>query len=498
MGWTGKFEQLFVGGDWVGSHSQDRLEVVNPATEETFATVPSASREDADAAVAAARVAFDSGPWPRMSLSDRLKILRRSRDLYAEHEEVIAGLISVEMGCPITLSRTFQAAAPRLILDTNLELAETYPFRSLRRASSGSALVTREPAGVVAAIVPWNVPQSIAMLKVAPALISGCTIIVKPAPETPLDIYLMADLLERSGLPAGVFNILPADRETSEYLVSHPGIDKVAFTGSTAVGRRVAALCGTALRRVTLELGGKSAAVFLDDADLDDAVERLRFGSLRNSGQVCSLKTRLVVSRRRERELLDRLVALVQSMPIGDPFDPATQIGPLVSARQRRVVENYIGIGTAEGARAVVGGGRPPGHDRGWYVEPTIFPNVLPGQRIAQEEIFGPVLTVLTYDHEDEAIAIANDSAYGINGAVFTGDLEHGLRVASRIRTGTVELNGSPAGLRAPMGGFKASGIGREQGYEGLDSYTEPRSIGISADLADRLEAEAPSVRELS
>jgi len=326
---------------------------------------------------------------------------------------------------------------------------------------------------------------------VAPALISGCTIILKPAPETPLDAYLIADLLERSGLPAGVFNLLPAGRETSEYLVSHPGVDKVAFTGSTAAGRRVAALCGNALRRVTLELGGKSAAVFLDDADLDDAVERLRFGSLRNSGQVCSLKTRLIVSKRREREFLDRLVALIESMPVGDPFDPATQIGPLVSTRQRNVVENYIGIGIAEGARVVVGGGRPSTHDRGWYIEPTVFANVLSGQRIAQEEIFGPVLSVLTYENEDEAVAIANDSSYGINGAVFTGDLEHGLKVAARIRTGTVELNGSPAGLRAPMGGFKSSGIGREQGYEGLASYTETRSIGITAGLADALEGEA-------
>jgi aldehyde dehydrogenase (NAD+) len=492
MGWTGRFDRLFIGGDWVGPQGQDRIEVINPATEKAIATVPSASPDDADAAVAAARNAFDSGPWPRMSLDDRLEILRRFRNLYAEHEEVIAKLISEEMGCPITLSRTFQAAAPRLILETYLELSETYPFQTVRRASTGSALVTREPVGVVAAVVPWNVPQSIAMLKVAPALVSGCTIILKPAPETPLDAYLMAELLDRAGLPAGVFNVLPADRETSEYLVSHAGVDKVAFTGSTTAGRRVAAICGDALRRVTLELGGKSAAVFLDDADLDEAVERLRFGSLRNSGQVCSLKTRLVVSKRKERQLLDRLVALVESMPMGDPFDPATQIGPMVSTRHRRVVQHFIDVGLGEGARAVVGGGHSSGHDHGWYVEPTVFADVLPSHRIAQEEIFGPVLAVLTYDNEDEAVAIANDSAYGLNGAVFTADLEHGLAVAGRIRTGTVELNGSPAGLRAPMGGFKSSGIGREQGYEGLDSYTETKSIGIPSDLADALEGNGP------
>ncbi|MDX6395823.1 MAG: aldehyde dehydrogenase, partial [Streptosporangiaceae bacterium] len=393
------------------------------------------------------------------------------------------------MGCPISLSRTFQAAAPRFILESYLELAETYPFRSVRRARTGVALVTREPVGVVAAVVPWNVPQSVTMQKLAPALLTGCTMVLKPSPETPLDAYLTAELLQQAGLPDGVVNVLPADRDTSEFLVSHAGIDKVAFTGSTVAGRRIAAICGKDLRRVTLELGGKSAAIFLDDADLDSAVEKLRFGSLRNSGQVCSLKTRLLVSKRREGELLDRLVALVESMPVGDPTDPGTQIGPMVTARHRKVVEGYIDVGRSQGARAVIGGGRPIGLDRGWYVEPTIFADVQPGDRIAQEEIFGPVLSVLTFEDEDEAVAIANDSPYGLNGAVFTADLDHGLLVASRIRTGTVELNGNPAGLYAPMGGFKCSGIGREQGYEGLDSYTEPRSIGVPPGLADALEA---------
>jgi acyl-CoA reductase-like NAD-dependent aldehyde dehydrogenase len=266
-------------------------------------------------------------------------------------------------------------------------------------------------------------------------------------------------------------------------------VDKVTFTGSTAAGRRIAAICGQDLRRVTLELGGKSAAIFLDDADLDAAIESLRYGSLRNSGQVCSLKTRLVVSRRREQELLDGLVALLDTMPVGDPSDPATQIGPMATARQRQVVENYIEIGRLEGAKTVVGGGRPQGLDRGWYVEPTIFAGVQPGARIAQEEIFGPVLSVLTYEDEDEAVAIANDSDYGLNGAVFTSDLEHGLEIAGRIRTGTVELNGNPAGLYAPMGGFKSSGIGREAGHEGFDPFTELRSIGIPKALADSLDA---------
>jgi acyl-CoA reductase-like NAD-dependent aldehyde dehydrogenase len=423
-----------------------------------------------------------------MTLSERLEVLRRFHSLYVDHNEALASVITEEMGCPISLSRTFQAGSPHLILQSYLELAETYPFKSVRRASSGSALVTREPCGVVAAVVPWNVPQSVTMLKLAPALISGCTMILKPSPETPLDSYLMADLLQRAGIPDGVVNFLPAEREISELLVSHPGVDKVAFTGSTAAGRRIAAICGKDLRRVTLELGGKSAAIFLDDADLDSAVESLRYGALRNSGQVCSLKTRLVVPKHREGEFLERLVALIESMPVGDPMDSTSQIGPMVSARHRGVVESYIDAGRSEGARVVMGGGRPEGLDSGWFVEPTVFTDVKPADKIAPEEIFGPVLVVLTYDDEEEAVAIANDSIYGLNGAVFTTDLDHGLSVAGRIRTGTVELNGNPAGLSAPIGGFKSSGIGREQGHEGLDSYTEPRAIGLPKQLADALE----------
>jgi acyl-CoA reductase-like NAD-dependent aldehyde dehydrogenase len=489
MVWAGRFDRLFVGGRWVEPSGQDKIDVISPATEQCVATVPSASATDVDRAVASAREAFDSGPWPRMSVADRLGVLRSFLSLYVEHEETIARIVTEEMGCPISLSRTFQAATPWHILESYLELAEGYAFRSTRRAATGAALVTREPVGVVASVTPWNAPQSVIMQKLAPALVTGCTVVLKPAPETPLDAYFLAELLQRAGLPDGVVNVLPAGRETSELLVSHPGIDKVAFTGSTAAGRRIAAICGRDLRRVTLELGGKSAAVFLDDADIDAAVEKLRFGSLRNSGQVCSLKTRLLVSKRRETELLDRLISLVESMPVGDPNDPETQVGPMVTARQREIVEGYIDIGRREGGRVVVGGGRPVGLDRGWYVEPTIFAGVKPEHRIAQEEIFGPVLSVLTFEDEDDAVAIANDSAYGLNGAVFTEDFERGLSVASRIRTGTVEINGSPAGLYAPMGGFKCSGIGREQGYEGLDSYTEPRSIGVPVDTLDALGA---------
>ena len=481
------YSQLFIGGSWVAPSKDEKIEVVSPFTEQVIARVAGASKEDADAAVTAARHAFDQGEWPRLTLAERLVVLRRVREAIAEQRDVMASVITEEMGCPITQSRPLQADIARVILDSYLELAPRYPFSSVRRSSSGNALVTREPVGVVAAIVPWNVPQAITMHKLAPALLAGCTVVLKPATATPLDAYLLAEMLQAAGLPEGVVNVVPADRDVSEHLVTHPGVDKIAFTGSTEAGRRIASLCGQDLRRVTLELGGKSAAVILDDADLDATVESLRLGSFRNSGQVCTAKTRLVVSRRRERELLDRLAELVASMPVGDPTDPATQIGPMASARHRQHVEGYIEIGRNEGAKVVVGGGRPPELDRGWFVEATVFSGVDPDMRIAQEEIFGPVLAVLAYDDEDEAVAIANNSSYGLAGSVFTADVEHGLEVARQIRTGTVELNGSPAGWHAPFGGFKNSGIGRESGLEGFDSYVETRSIGLPAELADRL-----------
>jgi aldehyde dehydrogenase (NAD+) len=488
MSWKGNFDRLFIGGEWVVPLASEQIDVVSPFTEQVIASVPSASKADMDRAVAAARTAFDEGSWSRTTLAERIAIIARWRDLMVANRDVIAETITDEMGCPITQSRVLQAANPAAILGTYLEVAGEYPFRSLRRSARGSSLVTREPVGVVAAVIPWNVPHAISVGKIAPALIAGCTVVLKPAPEAPLDAYLLAEMLLEAGVPAGVVNVVPADREASEHLVTHPGVDKVTFTGSTAAGRRIASFCGQDLRRVTLELGGKSAAVILDDADLDAAVEALRSGSLRNSGQVCSLKTRIVVSRRRETELLDRLVGLVESMPVGDPSDPSTQIGPLVSARQRGVVENYIEIGRREGARTMTGGGRPRGLDHGWFVEPAIFTDVEPDMRIAQEEIFGPVVSVLTYEDEDQAVAIANNSPYGLNGAIFTSDIEHGMDLARRIRTGTVELNGNSAGFRAPMGGVKCSGIGREYGPEGIDNYVEPKSVGLPEKTVDALE----------
>lgn len=483
MVWQGKYTELFIDGEWVAPVGDGTIEVVSPFTEQVIARVPAGGQGDIDRAVAAARDAFDNGPWPRMTLSERTEVLGRVSAEFAERESLVAELVTAEMGCPIQLSKKIQSRTARQRLDTFIELAPQYPFEAMRDSNPARALISREPVGVVAAIVPWNVPQAVTMVKLAPALLAGCTVVLKPSPETPLDAYLLAEMIQAAGLPRGVVNIVPADREVSEYLVRHPGIDKVSFTGSTAAGRRIAALCGHDLRRVTLELGGKSAAVILDDADLDAVVESLRLGSLRNTGQVCSAKTRIVVSRAREAELVDKLSAMAASMPIGDPMDPATELGPLVSARQRSRVEEYIEIGRAQGAKVALGGGRPAGLDRGWFVEPTVFAGVEASMRIAREEIFGPVLAVLAYDNEEQAVEIANDSDYGLNGAVFTSDPDHGLAVARQMRTGTVELNGSPVGAHAPTGGFKCSGIGRESGLEGFDAYVELQSIGLPPNL---------------
>jgi len=477
---------LFIGGEWVEPASANRIEVVSPVTEEVVASVPEGSREDIDRAVAAARRALESGPWPSMTLEQRVGILSRLRGLLVEHAEQLAQVITEEMGCPIAQSRAIQVVNPVRILDAYVEAAASYPFRSVRSSQHGRALVLREPVGVVAAVVPWNVPLSLTLQKLVPALLTGCTLVLKPSPETPLDAYVVARLLQEAGCPPGVVNIVPAGREVSEYLVSHPGVAKVTFTGSSAAGRRIAEVCGKDLRRVTLELGGKSASIILDDADLDQAVAAMRLGSFRNNGQICALKTRLLVPAARQAEFVDRVCALVDSLIIGDPRDPATDIGPLVSERQRKVVEGYIASGCNEGARLAKGGGRPD-IARGWYVEPTVFANVDPNAAIAQQEIFGPVVAVIPYASEEDAIAIANNSNYGLNGSVFTTDLERGLRVARRMATGTVELNGSSAGFQAPMGGVKLSGLGREFGPEGLDPFVEIKSIGLPAGLAESL-----------
>ncbi|QIX53865.1 aldehyde dehydrogenase [Rhodococcus sp. DMU1] len=477
-------ETLFIGGRWVKPDSDLTIEVVSPFTEEVVAKVPSGSRADIDRAVLAARTAFDQGDWAHAPLGERVDVLRRLSDLYAKNRDALAQLGTMQMGTPISLTESLQSALPRMILDSFTRLAQQYPWTEHRRSTNGQALVRRAPVGVVGAIVPWNAPQMVMMFKLVPALLAGCTVVLKPAPETPLDAYFLAEMLQEAGLPDGVVNVVPADREASESLVTHAGVDKITFTGSTAAGQRIGALCGQDLRRVSLELGGKSAAIILDDADLDTVMDAVKRGSFTNAGQACNAKTRILVSRDRQEEFANRFGAAADAIVLGDPMDRATEMGPLVTSRQRERVEGYIAQGHQEGARLVAGGRRPDTQQRGWFVEPTVFADVDPDARIAQDEIFGPVVAIIPYDDERQAVEIANNSAFGLSGSIFTSDPERALKIATRIRTGTVEINGCPPGNDAPMGGFKRSGIGRELGVEGIDSYVEYQSIGLPESLA--------------
>ncbi|SDK97352.1 betaine-aldehyde dehydrogenase [Nocardioides sp. YR527] len=472
-------DALFIGGTWTKPATDATIEVISPHSEEVVARVPEASVEDIDAAVAAARTAFEEGPWPRMSPEERIEIVQALSGLYAGRLGEMAEVITAEMGSTISFSNLAQAPAPWMQIEAFLAIAREFPWESRRPGSFGSDVVVRhEPVGVVAAIAPWNVPQFTVLSKLIPALLAGCTIVIKPAPETPLDTNLLAEMLIEAGVPEGVVSIVAAGREVGEHLVTHPGVDKVAFTGSTAAGRRIGALCGERLKRVSLELGGKSAAIVLEDADLAATLEGLKFTALMNSGQACVAQTRVLVPLERHDEIAGALAETVASMKVGDPSDPASEIGPMVARRQQERVEKYIALGQEEGARLLAGGtGRPAGLDTGWYVRPTVFAGVDNRMRIAQEEIFGPVLSVIPYGSVEEAVRIANDSDYGLAGTVWTADQEAGLDVARRVRAGTYGVNTYTMDFAAPFGGFKASGIGREFGPEGLAQYTELKSV---------------------
>jgi betaine-aldehyde dehydrogenase len=343
-------------------------------------------------------------------------------------------------------------------------------------------LVTKEPVGVVGAIAPWNVPLFIAAAKLAPSLLAGCSVIYKPAPETPFDAFRLAEIFAEAGLPKGVLSVVPAGREVSEYLVKHDGVDKISFTGSGVGGKRIASLCGERLKRCTLELGGKSAAIILDDADLATTMTQLLPNAIMNNGQACIAQTRILAPRSRYDEVVEAVVAGVGAMVVGDPMDPATEVGPVVAERQRTRIEGYLDSGREEGATVALGGGRPASQSKGWFVEPTVFSHVDNKMKIAQEEIFGPVLVVIPYDGDEQAVDIANDSSYGLCGSVWTGDNDRGLGVARQVRTGTYMLNAPvPIDFSTPFGGYKESGIGREFGPEGLESFLEKKSIALPA-----------------
>jgi aldehyde dehydrogenase (NAD+) len=470
-------EKLFVGGQWVEPISKDRLEVISPVTEEILLNYPEAGKADIDRAVAEARDAFDNGPWPRLAPAERARFLRQVAAHLTARLDEIANAWTLQVGAPIMLTKKLVGQNPGLF-NYYADLIEKYPFVDERRRDDGGKVkVIKEPVGVCAAITPWNAPMVLLSYKVAAGLAAGCTIVAKPSPETPLEAYILAECIEKAGLPPGVFNLVPAGRGGGDYLVRHKDIDKVAFTGSTAAGKHIAAVCAQRLARVSLELGGKSAAILLDDADFKAALPSLMIYSMPITGQVCFSLTRILVPERRKQEFLDMFLGAVSGIKVGDPFDPATQMGPLTMARQRTRVEGYIAAGKGEGARLACGGGRPKGLDKGYFVEPTVFTDVHPYMKIAQEEIFGPVVSVLTYSDEDDAIRRANNSAYGLSGAVYTADPERGYAMARRMRTGSVTVNGMIVDIKHPFGGFKQSGIGREGGIEGLDNYVETKTI---------------------
>jgi acyl-CoA reductase-like NAD-dependent aldehyde dehydrogenase len=477
-------DELFIGGRWSAPSTGRRIDVVSPHTEEPVAQVAAAGPEDVDAAVAAAREAFDSGPWPRLEPAERIAVLRRLAETYGERRAEMAETITSEIGAPISFAQRAQVGLPAMMMTAFCNLAESYPWSEARPGMYGADVhIRREPVGVVAAIVPWNMPQFLIITKLIPALLAGCTVVLKPAPESPLNALLLAEMIAAADLPPGVVSVLPGDGSVGEHLVKHALVDKVSFTGSTAAGKAVAAACAADLKRVSLELGGKSAAIVLDDADPAAVAAGVRSASLSNSGQICNALTRILVPAGRADEFTDALAAEMTSLVVGDPTDPSTQVGPLVAKRQQERVRGYIEAGQAEGARLVTGGtAMPDGLDKGWYVRPTLFADATNAMRIAREEIFGPVLTVIPYHDEDEAVAVANDSDYGLAGSVFTEDTDRGLSVAARIRTGTFGVNqGYTMDPFAPFGGVKGSGYGRELGREGIDGYTQTKSISVAA-----------------
>ena len=477
--------ELAIGGRWVPPAGPDTLPVVSPSTEAVVGEVPLATDADIDRAVAAARTAFDDGPWPRMAPAERADVLARAADLLRKRADDIAGVTVDEMGCAVSQATASQTGLVAPVFDYYAGLIRTFEFERRVVTADRAGLVTNEPVGVVAAVVPWNAPVTLSSWKVAPALAAGCTVVVKPPPEAPLSNFVLAEALDEAGVPPGVVNVVPGGREVGEHLVTRPGVDKVAFTGSTAAGRRIMSLCGDRVTRVSLELGGKSAAVLLDDADLAGVVPRIVGAGMHLSGQVCGAHTRVLVPRGRYADAIDAAAAAAAAVPYGDPHDPATVVGPLVAERQRDRVEGYVRLAVEAGARVVAGGTRPAHLARGWYVAPTILGDVDNTMRVAREEIFGPVLCLIPYEDEDDAIRIANDSQYGLSGGVWSADDARALGVARRLRTGSVAVNGSyPPFPLVPFGGFGQSGLGRELGPEGLAAYLEPRSIGLPPSLA--------------
>jgi acyl-CoA reductase-like NAD-dependent aldehyde dehydrogenase len=466
---------FYVGGSWVPARGRPPIPVVNPATEEQVGSVPAGTAEDVDAAVAAARAAFE--PWASLPPTERATLLSAAADALEARGEEVAALITSEMGTPLWFSTAVQVGNPVKVLRSYATILEDFDWEE-RIANS---LVVKEPIGVVGAITPWNYPLHQVVAKVAAALAAGCTVVLKPSEVAPLSAFALAEVFEQVGLPAGVLNLVTGfGPVVGEALAAHPDVDMVSFTGSTAAGKRVQAVAAGTVKRVALELGGKSAFVVLDDADLAKAVKVGLANCFINGGQTCTAWTRMLVPADRYEEALELCRDGAARYPVGEPTAEGTKVGPLANANQYKRVRDYIETAVADGARVVVGGAeRPEGLERGFYVQPTVLADVQPRSRVEQEEVFGPVLVVLPYDSEDDAVAIANDTPYGLSGGVFSGDQERAVRVARRLRTGMVDVNGGRFNPLAPFGGYKQSGNGRELGAYGLQEFLEVKSLQL-------------------
>ncbi len=474
-------DSIFVGGEWVKAQSGNRIEVESPATEEIIGSVPDAGPADMDAAVASSKAAFN-GEWRKATADERVETLSRFSQAMQAKAQDFADVISAEVGTPNAQALMMQVFASTMVLDNYVNIAKNFPWVEQRQGSLGQNVqVHRHPVGVCAGIVPWNVPLFIACMKLGPVIATGSTMVLKASPETPLHTKLLAECLNDAGVPPGVVNIVAAGPEGSEYLVRHPDIDKVSFTGSVATGSRVGAICGEQIKRCTLELGGKSAAIILDDVDLDAVMGDLVMSGLLNSGQACGAQTRMLAPASRYDEIAEALGAAVGAVKTGDPDDPESVLGPLVSANQRDKVVAYMESGKEQGATVITGGGTGD-WDKGYYVQPTVFGDVTNDMKIAQEEIFGPVLSLIKYDDVDEAITIANDSDFGLSGSVWTTDMDRAATIGAQIRTGVVAVNSAAIlDMASPFGGFKKSGIGRELGPEGIAQLTEVQAILLPA-----------------
>ncbi|MET0287495.1 MAG: aldehyde dehydrogenase [Polyangiales bacterium] len=475
---------FFIGGEWIAAAGGERFMVVSPSSEEVIGEVPLATSVDIDRAVEAARKAFDQGPWPRMTAGERADVLARAAEELRKRAPDIAAVTLEEMGCPVSQAARSQTGLVAPVFDYYAQLIRGFELERKVVVGERAGLVVQLPIGVVGAIVAWNAPVLLAAWKVAPALAAGCTVVIKPPPEAPLSNFVFAEALQAAGVPDGVISVVPGGREVGQHLVQHPGVDKIAFTGSTEAGKRIMAVCAEQVKRVSLELGGKSAAIVLDDADMATVIPNVVRGALHLSGQFCGAQTRILVPRARYAELVDAAASVAASAVVGDPHDPKTTVGPLVAERQRSRVEGLIAQAVEQGARVVTGGKRPAHLDKGWYVQPTVLADVDNAMTIAQEEVFGPVLCLIPHDGDDDAVRIANTSRYGLAGGVWSGDDRRAFEVARRLRTGSVTVNGTPAPFpHVPFGGLKESGLGRELGPEGLRGYLEPKSMGLPPKL---------------